>query len=212
MFLEPAFKAQRSGWIEVICGSMFSGKTEELLRRINRAKYAGLKIEVFKPITDTRYHDSNVVSHDERTIKSNAVKASKHILNVASDVDVVAIDEAQFFDQDLTKVCQELALKGIRVIIAGLDMDFKGEPFGPMPGLMAVAEYITKVHAICVHCGNLANHSYRKHGDSTQVLLGSGDLYEPRCRKCFEMGNILDFKIMNKSASPPPSMPKLFDE
>ena len=212
MFLEPAFKAQRSGWIEVICGSMFSGKTEELLRRINRARYAGLKIEVFKPITDSRYHETNVVSHDDRAIKSNPVQQSKHILNVASDVEVVAIDEAQFFDEQLMKVCQELALKGIRVIVAGLDMDYTGKPFGPMPHVMAVAEYITKVHAICVHCGNLASHSYRKHGQNSQVLLGSGDLYEPRCRKCFEMGNILDFKKINKASPPPPSMPKLFKD
>ncbi len=210
MFLEPAFKAQRSGWIEIICGSMFSGKTEELLRRINRTTYAGLKIEVFKPATDDRYHATDVVSHNERTIKSNAVKDSRHILNVASDVDVVAIDEAQFFDENLTNVCQKLALKGIRVIVAGLDMDYSGKPFGPMPSLMAVAEYITKVHAICVHCGNLANHSYRKHGDSAQVLLGSGDLYEPRCRKCFEMGHILDFKQKRKTSAPP-SLPELFD-
>jgi thymidine kinase len=211
MFLEPAFKAQRSGWIEIICGSMFSGKTEELLRRINRATYAGLKIEVFKPVTDSRYHETDVVSHDDRSIRSNPVQKSMHILNIASDLDVVAIDEGQFFDEKLPHVCQQLALKGIRVIVAGLDMDYLGKPFGPMPDLMAVAEYITKVHAICVHCGNLASHSYRKHGQNTQVLLGSGDLYEPRCRKCFEMGNILDFKMKNKSSQPPPSMPKLFD-
>ncbi len=212
MFLEPAFKAQRSGWIEIICGSMFSGKTEELLRRINRARYASLKIEVFKPVTDSRYHESNVVSHDERAIKSNAVQKSVHIMNIASDVEVVAIDEAQFFDDKLPEVCQQLALKGIRVIVAGLDMDYKGVPFGPMPALMAVAEYITKVHAICVHCGNLASYSYRKHGQGSQVLLGSGDLYEPRCRKCFKMGNILDFKIKKISNVNPPPMPKLFDE
>ncbi len=209
MFLEPAFKAQRSGWIEIICGSMFSGKTEELLRRIKRTAYAGLKIEVFKPQTDDRYHETKVVSHDERAVKSTPVSDSRHILNVASDVDVVAIDEAQFFDENLTSVCQQLALKGIRVIVAGLDMDYSGKPFGPMPQLMAVAEYITKVHAICVHCGNLANHSYRKHGERSQVLLGSGDLYEPRCRKCFEMGNILDFK-QKKQPKTPPSLPELF--
>ena len=212
MFLEPAFKAQRSGWIEVICGSMFSGKTEELLRRINRTRYAGLKIEVFKPITDKRYHDTNVVSHDDRSIKSNPVKLSAHILNVASDVEVVAIDEAQFFDEKLPQVCQQLALKGIRVIVAGLDMDYMGKPFGPMPDILAVAEYITKVHAICVHCGNLASHSYRKHGNNDQVLLGSGDLYEPRCRKCFEMGNILDFKRLKRADASPPPMPKLFSD
>lgn len=209
MFLEPAFKSQRNGWVEVICGSMFSGKTEELLRRINRAHYASLKIEVFKPSTDSRYHASDVVSHDERAISSNAVNSAVDILNVASDVEVVAIDEAQFFDEKLVEVCQELALKGIRVIVAGLDMDYTGKPFGPMPALMAIAEYITKVHAICVHCGNLASHSYRKNGDQGQVLLGSGDKYEPRCRKCFSMGNILDFKSTKKS-SPPPSQPELF--
>lgn len=209
MFLEPAFKSQRNGWIEIICGSMFSGKTEELLRRINRANYAGLKIEVFKPTTDDRYHASDVVSHDERAIRSNAVRQAVDILNVASDVEVVAIDEAQFFDEKLVHVCQDLALNGVRVIVAGLDMDYSGKPFGPMPALMSVAEYITKVHAICVHCGNLASHSYRKHAEQAQVLLGSGDLYEPRCRKCYSMGNILDFKSTKKS-SPPPSQPKLF--
>ena len=195
MFLEPAFKAQRSGWIEIVCGSMFSGKTEELLRRIKRASYAGLKIEVFKPMTDDRYHKTDVVSHDDRSIKSNPVRDSKHILNVASDVDVIAIDEAQFFDEKLTQVCQQLALKGIRVIVAGLDMDFAGKPFGPMPSLMAVAEYITKVHAICQHCGNLAVNSYRLAATEEQVVLGEKDLYEPRCRTCYAMGNILNLQV-----------------
>jgi thymidine kinase len=210
MFLEPSFIGQRSGWIEVICGSMFSGKTEELLRRLNRARIAGLKMEVFKPQVDSRFHEERVVSHDANEINSTPVNNSKLILNIASDVEVVAIDEAQFFDKDLPKVCQKLALQGVRVIIAGLDMDYKGIPFGPMPHLMAMAEYITKVHAICVHCGNLALHSYRKVSDADQVVLGAGETYEPRCRKCFEMGNIMDFKAAVQKGESPPT-PGLFD-
>jgi len=171
MFLEPSFRGQRSGWIEVVCGSMFSGKTEELIRRVKRAKIANQKVVIFKPKKDVRYGTDVVVFN------------------------VVGIDEAQFFDADLPKICQKLAIRGARVIIAGLDMDFRGVPFGPMPNLLAVAEYITKVHAICPHCGNLATHSYRLSAETETVVLGEKDKYEPRCRVCYEMGNILDLKV-----------------
>lgn len=191
MFLEPHFKGQRSGWIEVICGSMFSGKTEELIRRLKRAKIANQHVEIFKPRMDTRYDDSRVVSHDANSILSMPIEHSSKLLALAEGLEVVGIDEAQFFDMDLPDVCQELALKGIRVIVAGLDMDYRGRPFGPMPNLLAVAEYITKVHAICPHCGNLATHSYRLAQDSADILLGEKDHYEPRCRTCYSMGNIL---------------------
>ena len=194
MFLEPAFRSQRSGWIEVICGSMFSGKTEELIRRLKRAKFANQRIEIFKPSKDTRYDDINVVSHDENSIISVPIQNSKEIFDRCSGVNVIGIDEAQFFDDHLVEVCQKLAIRGIRVIVAGLDMDFKGRPFGPIPGLLAVAEYITKVHAICPHCGNLATHSYRLSQETETVVLGEKDKYEPRCRICYEMGNILDFR------------------
>lgn len=193
MFLEPHFRGQRSGWIEVICGSMFSGKTEELIRRLKRAKYAQQRVEIVKPKIDTRYDDLHVVSHDANQILATPVGASKDILKLVEGVEVLGIDEAQFFDEDLPEVCQNLALQGIRVIIAGLDMDFRGVPFGPIPALLAVAEYITKVHAICPHCGNLATHSYRLSNDSNTVLLGEKDAYEPRCRKCYNMGNIIAF-------------------
>src|SRR5690606_26219465 len=149
MFLEPHFKGQRSGWIEVICGSMFSGKTEELIRRLKRAKIANQTVEIFKPKADTRYHENNVVSHDANEIPSTPVENSSRILSLSEGVSVVGIDEAQFFDMELPDVCQSLALKGVRVIVAGLDMDYRGLPFGPMPNLLAVSEYITKVHAIC---------------------------------------------------------------
>jgi thymidine kinase len=206
MFLEPHFRGQRSGWIEVICGSMFSGKTEELIRRLKRAKIANQRVEIYKPKIDTRYDDLNVVSHDANSILATPIDDSYKLLeNVMArhdvvtesgvrqeGIDVVGIDEAQFFDKNLTEVCQKLALKGIRVVIAGLDMDYRGEPFGPMPQLLAVAEYITKVHAICSHCGNLATHSYRKVANNQQVMLGEKDTYEPRCRNCYAMGNILD--------------------
>ncbi|MCB0654370.1 MAG: thymidine kinase [Saprospiraceae bacterium] len=193
MFLEPHFKGQRSGWIEVICGSMFSGKTEELIRRLKRAKIANQKVEIFKPKIDTRYDEAKVVSHDANYILSTPVEKSRKILELSEGVDVVGIDEAQFFDEDLTLVCEQLALRGVRVIVAGLDMDFKGKPFGPIPQLLAVAEYITKVHAICQHCGNLAVFSYRKTKEEDTVVLGEKDSYEPRCRTCYSMGNILDF-------------------
>ena len=192
MFLEPHFRGQRSGWIEVICGSMFSGKTEELIRRLKRAKIANQRVEIYKPKIDTRYDELSVVSHDANTILATPIENSYKLLENTEGVDVVGIDEAQFFDKNLTDVCQKLALKGIRVVVAGLDMDYRGEPFGPVPQLLAVAEYITKVHAICSHCGNLATHSYRKVANNQQVMLGEKDTYEPRCRTCYAMGNILD--------------------
>lgn len=194
MFLEPHFAARRNGWIEVICGSMFSGKTEELIRRLKRAKIANLKVEIFKPSVDTRYDAEKIVSHDANSVLSMPVQQSKQILNHVEEVDVIGIDEAQFFDMGLVAVVEELALKGKRVVIAGLDMDYKGVPFGPMPHLLSVAEYITKVHAICSHCGALASHSYRLASEESQVLLGEKDSYEPRCRTCYEMGNILDLR------------------
>lgn len=193
MFLEPTFRGQRSGWIEVICGSMFSGKTEELIRRVKRAQFANQKVIIFKPKKDIRYDEKMVVSHDENAIESIPVSSSKEIIQHISEVQVVAVDEAQFFDMDLPAVCQQLALRGTRVVIAGLDMDFRGNPFGPMPHLLSVAEYITKVHAICPHCGNLATHSYRLSLEKETVVLGEKDKYEPRCRTCYAMGNILDF-------------------
>jgi len=194
MFLEPNFRGQRSGWIEVVCGSMFSGKTEELIRRLKRASFANQKVQIFKPKKDTRYDDANVVSHDENAMASTVIEKSIEIYDLLDQVSVVGIDEAQFFDNDLIDVCQKLAIKGIRVVVAGLDMDFRGKPFGPIPGLLAVAEYITKVHAICPHCGSLATHSYRLSNEEETVVLGEKDKYEPRCRICFEMGNILDFR------------------
>ncbi|RMG78126.1 MAG: thymidine kinase [Bacteroidetes bacterium] len=194
MFLEPHFKGQRSGWIEVICGSMFSGKTEELIRRLKRAKIANQKVEIFKPKIDTRYDERKVVSHDENFILATPIESSKKLLDLTESVGVVGVDEAQFFDMDLPEVAQMLALRGKRVIVAGLDMDFKGRPFGPMPHLLSVAEYITKVHAICQHCGNLATHSYRLIQEDHTVVLGEKDLYEPRCRTCYHMGNILNLR------------------
>ena len=188
MFLEPNVNKSKTGWIEVVCGSMFSGKTEELIRRLKRAKFANLKVEIFKPQIDTRYHETEVVSHDSNSIMSTPVSSSQNILLLSSDVEVVGIDEAQFFDDGLPDVCEQLANRGIRVIIAGLDMDFLGRPFGPIPALLAKAEYITKVHAICVRCGTLANHSYRLVESDTKVLLGEKESYEPRCRECFEKG------------------------
>ena len=184
MFIEPNFPGERRGWIEVICGSMFSGKTEELIRRLKRVKIAHLKAEIFKPSVDTRYDEQKIVSHDENKIQSSPVDNSQTILLLSQGVDVVGIDEAQFFDDQITVVCETLALKGIRVIVAGLDMDYQGKPFGPMPDLLAIADYITKLHAICVVCGNIANVSYRKVKTSGQVLLGEKDIYEPRCRIC----------------------------
>ena len=188
MFIEPHISGTRRGWIEVICGSMFSGKTEELIRRLKRARIANLKTEIFKPAIDKRFDEMKVVSHDENSILSQPVNHSQNILLLAQNVDVVGIDEAQFFDNEIVSVCESLALSGTRVIIAGLDMDFSGKPFGQMPQLLAVADYITKLHAICVHCGNIANYSYRKTKQAEQVVIGETDIYEPRCRVCYLKG------------------------
>jgi len=188
MFIEPAMQFDRRGWIEVICGSMFSGKTEELIRRLRRARIANLRVGIFKPLTDDRYHPENIVSHDDNSILSIPVPNAKAILDEVSTVDVVGIDEAQFFDESLPEVCDILASKGTRVIIAGLDMDYQGKPFGQMPALLSKAEYITKLHAICMQCGNIANYSYRKSGVAEKLLIGNKDLYEPRCRICYAKG------------------------
>jgi len=186
MFLENTTKQPRGGgWIEVICGSMFSGKTEELIRRLNRAKFARQKVEIFKPSIDVRYDEESVVSHNETSIKSTPVQTASQIVLLANDVDVVGIDEAQFFDNELAAVCNLLANDGIRVIIAGLDMDYLGKPFGPIPALMSTAEYVTKVHAICLECGSLAQYSHRLVESKSLVLLGETDRYVPLCRKCF---------------------------
>ncbi|MCF8223422.1 MAG: thymidine kinase [Bacteroidales bacterium] len=185
-FLENSVDhVNKRGSIEVIAGSMFSGKTEELIRRLKRAKIAGLKVEIFKPAMENRYSDTLVVSHDERTITSTPVENASMIMLLAGDVEVVGIDEAQFFDDSVVEVCNELADRGTRVIVAGLDMDYSREPFGPMPAIMAIAEYVSKVHAICVECGNLANYSYRKAEERKVVLLGEQDTYKPLCRNCF---------------------------
>ncbi len=186
MFLEKSHVGGRKhGWIEVIAGSMFSGKTEELIRRMRRAKIANQKVEIFKPQIENRYSDVEVVSHDARAIMSTPVETSANILLMCSDVDVVGIDEAQFFDDGLIDVCNKLANSGVRVIVAGLDMDYLGVPFGPVPQLMAIAEYVTKVHAICVRCGNLASYSYRLTNDDKRVLLGEKEAYQPLCRECY---------------------------
>ena len=186
MFFEGTNKkAKNRGWIEVVCGSMFSGKTEELIRRLKRAEYAKLKVEIFKPLIDTRYSEEEVVSHNATTIRSTPVESSGNILLLTGDVDVVGIDEAQFFDNNLINVCNQLANSGIRVIVAGLDMDYLGKPFGPIPALMAEAEYVTKVHAICMKCGNLAQYSHRMAKSDKLVLLGETDEYEPLCRVCY---------------------------
>ena len=182
MFLE---NNKHKGWIEVVCGSMFSGKTEELIRRMKRAQFANLKVEIFKPSIDVRYSEQEVVSHDANATQSTPVESAQNILLLASDVDVVGIDEAQFFDDGIVEVCRKLADSCIRVIVAGLDMDYMGVPFGPMPALMATAEYVTKVHAICVRCGDLAHHSHRLTSEDKQVLLGAHDTYQPICRHCF---------------------------
>ncbi|MBA4408079.1 MAG: thymidine kinase [Bacteroidota bacterium] len=186
MFIERGINRQKkTGSIEVIAGSMFSGKTEELIRRLKRAKIAKLKVEIFKPAMDTRYSVAEVVSHDENSILSTPVENSGNIMLLTGDVDVIGIDEAQFFDHGLIDVSITLANMGIRVIIAGLDMDFKGKPFGPIPGLMAVADHITKVHAICMRCGDVAQFSYRFSKADKLVLLGEKDEYEPLCRSCY---------------------------
>lgn len=186
MFIESAIStAHKKGSIEVICGCMFSGKTEELIRRLKRAQLARQKIEIFKPAVDTRFDEIKVVSHDSNSIHSTPVSSSSTILLMASDVDVVGIDEAQFFDTELVNVCNQLASAGIRVIVAGLDMDYLGKPFGPVPSLMAIAEYVTKVHAICMKCGNIASYSHRIIEESSLVVVGETNHYEPLCRSCF---------------------------
>jgi thymidine kinase len=181
--------AGKRGSVEVITGSMFSGKTEELIRRLRRAQFAGLKVEIFKPSLDNRYSETRVVSHDEKSIMSTPVDNASAILLLANDVSVVGIDEAQFFDASIVDVCNTLANRGVRIVIAGLDMDFMGKPFGPMPALLAIAEYVTKVHAICMRCGNLATYSFRKTDEDQQVVLGEKDKYEPLCRSCYTMIN-----------------------
>lgn len=189
MFIEPSpisrKNSEQKGQIEVICGSMFSGKTEELIRRLTRARLAKQQVEIFKPSVDTRYHDTHVVSHNETSIRSTPVNFAGDILLLSGTCDVVGIDEAQFFDEEIVRVVQLLANQGKRVILAGLDMDFEGKPFDPMPKLMAIAEYVTKVHAICMQCGDLAAFSYRLSAATEKVMLGEKDSYEARCRKCF---------------------------
>lgn len=185
-FLENSVRTEpKRGSIELITGSMFSGKTEELIRRLRRAQFAGLKVEIYKPSLDKRYSETRVVSHDEKSINSTPVENASSILLLADNCDVIGIDEAQFFDSSIVDVCNSLADNGVRIVVAGLDMDYMGRPFGPMPALLAIAEYVTKVHAICTRCGNLAQYSYRKSEEAQQVLLGEKDIYEPLCRKCF---------------------------
>ncbi len=186
MFLENTVNhKEQFGWIEVICGSMFSGKTEELIRRLKRAQFAKQKVEIFKPMVDVRYDEDKVVSHDANEIRSTAVPAAANIRILGDTCDVVGIDEAQFFDDEIITVCNDLANKGVRVVVAGLDMDFKGNPFGPMPALMATAEYVTKVHAICTRTGNLASYSFRKSNNDDLVMLGETEEYEPLSRAAF---------------------------
>jgi thymidine kinase len=186
LFLEhPNFETPRRGWVEVICGSMFSGKTEELIRRLKRARIARMKVEIFKPKLDNRYHEANVVSHDSNFIHSTPVDSASQILLLANDVEVVGVDEAQFFDDGLPDVCETLANRGLRVIVAGLDMDYLGKPFGPLPQLLALAEYVTKVHAICMNCGNLAHISHRTVSNQARIMLGEQESYIPLCRTCY---------------------------
>ena len=193
MFLENTVnQKEQFGWIEVICGSMFSGKTEELIRRLKRAQFARQKVEIFTPSIDTRYAEDSVTSHDKNAIRSTPVPAAANIPILADNCDVVGIDEAQFFDDEIVKVCNDLANRGVRVIVAGLDMDFKGNPFGPMPALMATAEYVTKVHAVCTRTGNLAQYSYRKAKSDALVLLGETDEYEPLSRAAFYKAQLRD--------------------
>ena len=191
MFLEANVKLQPAGWIEVVCGSMFSGKTEELLRRLKRAYYARQHYVLFKPEKENRYAEKAVVSHDENSMECIVLGSPDDMLKYCDGIEVIGVDEAQFFDQSLVRVCSELANAGKRVIIAGLDMDYLGRPFGPIPELLAIAEFVTKVHAVCPHCGNLASHSYRFAESEETILLGATDSYEPRCRKCFGLGEKL---------------------
>ena len=203
MFLENTVNhKEQFGWIEVICGSMFSGKTEELIRRLKRAQFARQKVEIFKPAIDVRYNEEKVVSHDANEIRSTPVPAAANIPILADGCDVVGIDEAQFFDDEIVRVCNDLANKGVRVIVAGLDMDFKGNPFGPMPNLMATAEYVTKVHAICTRTGNLAQYSYRKTKSDALILLGEVEEYEPLSRAAFYKSMLRD-KVRNMKVNDP---------
>ena len=198
MFLENTVNhTEQFGWIEVICGSMFSGKTEELIRRLKRAQFAKQRVEIFKPTVDTRYDDDDLVSHNDTRIRSTPVPAAANIRLLANNVDVVGIDEAQFFDDEIVSVCNDLANRGIRVIVAGLDMDFKGNPFGPMPALMATAEYVTKVHAVCTRTGNLAHYSFRKSLEDDLVLLGETQEYEPLSRAAYYKA-LKEQRIKNK--------------
>ncbi|QFZ54569.1 thymidine kinase [Oceanihabitans sp. IOP_32] len=207
MFLENTVNhKEQFGWIEVICGSMFSGKTEELIRRLKRAQFAQQKVEIFKPAMDVRYDDDLVVSHDANKIPSTPVPAAANIPILADGCDVVGIDEAQFFDDEIVRVCNDLANKGVRVIVAGLDMDYKGNPFGPMPNLMATAEYVTKVHAVCTRTGNLAQYSYRKSKNDNLVLLGEVDEYEPLSRAAYYKAMMRD-KARNKNTEDAKSPP-----
>ena len=208
MFIEPqsSHLNTEQGWIEVVCGSMFSGKTEELIRRLKRAQFARQKVEIFKPAVDIRYDDEMVVSHDSNEIRSTPVPAAANIPILADGCDVVGIDEAQFFDDEIIRVCNDLANKGIRVIVAGLDMDFKGNPFGPMPFLMATAEYVTKVHAVCTRTGNLAQYSYRKAKSNDLVLLGEIEEYEPLSRAAFYKAMLRD-KVRNINVTDPEEIP-----
>jgi thymidine kinase len=203
MFLENTVNhKEQFGWIEVICGSMFSGKTEELIRRLKRAQFARQKVEIFKPTIDVRYDENMVVSHDANEIRSTPVPAAANIPILADGCDVVGIDEAQFFDDEIVRVCNDLANKGVRVIVAGLDMDFKGNPFGPMPHLMATAEYVTKVHAVCTRTGNLAQYSYRKSKNDNLVLLGEVNEYEPLSRAAYYKAMMRD-KVRNMKVNDP---------
>lgn len=185
MFIEPINNSNQTGWIEVVCGSMFSGKTEELIRRLKRARIANMSVGIFKPSMDIRYHAGKIVSHDDNTINAEPIKVSKDILALAGSYNVVGIDEAQFFDAEIVHVCEVLANAGKRVIVAGLDMDYTGKPFGPMPALLSVANFVTKLHAVCIKCGGIASYSFRISANTDQVVLGEKDHYEARCRNCF---------------------------
>ncbi|HEX5024043.1 MAG TPA: thymidine kinase [Agriterribacter sp.] len=187
MFAESLSNVETRGWIEVICGCMFSGKTEELIRRVKRAEIANRNVAIFKPAIDTRYHEEEIISHDENVILSTAVENANAILLNSTTADVIGIDEAQFFDSEIVSVCNHLANQGKRIIVAGLDMDFSGRPFGPMPGLLAIAEHVTKLQAVCARCGNNAIYSYRRTHHENQVLIGEKDIYEPRCRLCYNL-------------------------
>jgi thymidine kinase len=185
MFTEPSNIAQKSGWIEIVCGSMFSGKTEELIRRLKRAKIANQSVGIFKPQVDNRYHATKIVSHDENAITANAVEKAAHILHAAESCNVIGIDEAQFFDDEIVQIVDQLANEGKRVIVAGLDMDYAGNPFGPMPRLLSIANFVTKLHAVCMKCGGVASYSYRTTNITNQVVIGEKEHYEARCRACF---------------------------